>query len=286
MPEIEPQDQSLKTLIGLHLWHAPMSSCSQRVRIVMAEAGKLFESHLVDLERGEHASEAYQAIHPKGLVPALVDDGRLIVESIDIVQHVSGPDSALMTGISTHILAKADAAQLDLKLLTFEFLFRGAPAKSDDVAQAFQRNHKNAWLTEFYRDFAAGFDRNRIEQAVIRTRDDFDFLDARLSDGRAFLAGDQMTLEDVAWLPNAHRFDLMGWPFERTPHLAGWFARMRARPSYRAGLVEWENPHAKNMFNNYSVQRRVEGTDICAFAGLNEQLRHHHEPGPSAHQKR
>ena len=142
MPEIEPQDQSLKTLSGLHLWHAPMSSCSQRVRIVMAETDRTFESHVIHLERGEHATEAYQAIHPKGFVPALVDDGRLVIESIDIIQHLAGSDSALMTNVSPEVLAKADAAQLDLKLLTFEFLFRGEPAVSDEVAQAFQRNHK------------------------------------------------------------------------------------------------------------------------------------------------
>jgi len=270
MPEIEPIDQSLKTLTGLHLWHAPMSSCSQRVRIVMSEAGKTFESHLVDLERGEHATAGYQAIHPKGVVPALVDAGHLIIESIDIIQHVSG-DGILMEGVSSEVLAKADAAQLDLKLLTFEFLFRGAPAKSDDVAQAFQRNHKNAWLTQFYRDFAAGFDHDRIERAVARTRGDFDHLDARLNDGRVFLAGDTMTLEDVAWLPNAHRFDLMGWPFERTPYLAAWFARMQSRDSYRTALVEWENPNAINMFKIYSAKRCKARTDIRTFAGLNNE---------------
>ena len=265
MPEIEPQDQSLKSLTGLHLWHAPMSSCSQRVRIVMAETGKTFESHLVDLERGEHASKAYQAIHPKGVVPALVEDGRLIIESIDIIQHVAGDESPLMKGISRDVLAKADAAQLDLKLLTFEFLFRGAPAKSDEIAQAFQRNHQNAWLTAFYRDFAAGFDPDRIEQAVIRTREGFEFLEARLSDGREFLAGDQMSLEDVAWMPNAHRFDLMGWPFARTPHLARWFAQVQDRPSYQTGLVDWEHPDAIEMFRTYTAKRQEDGTDICSF---------------------
>ena len=49
MPRIEPQDTLLKDLSGLHLWHAPMSSCSQRVRIVMAETGQAFESHLIHL---------------------------------------------------------------------------------------------------------------------------------------------------------------------------------------------------------------------------------------------
>ena len=77
MPEIEPADVSLKDLQGLHLWHAPLSSCSQRVRIVLSETGQAYESHLIDLERDEHASAAYQAVHPKGLVPALVHDGRL-----------------------------------------------------------------------------------------------------------------------------------------------------------------------------------------------------------------
>ncbi|TCS58930.1 hypothetical protein EDD52_1243 [Primorskyibacter sedentarius] len=49
MPRIEPQDASLKDLSGLHLWHAPMSSCSKRVRIVIAEIGHEFESHLINL---------------------------------------------------------------------------------------------------------------------------------------------------------------------------------------------------------------------------------------------
>ncbi|MBL6622685.1 MAG: glutathione S-transferase family protein, partial [Alphaproteobacteria bacterium] len=40
MPQIEPQDETLKSLTGLHLWHASMSSCSQRCRIVLAETGK------------------------------------------------------------------------------------------------------------------------------------------------------------------------------------------------------------------------------------------------------
>ncbi|MCY3873651.1 MAG: glutathione S-transferase N-terminal domain-containing protein [Rhodobacteraceae bacterium] len=85
MPEIEPIDQALKSLKGIHLWHAPVSSCSQRVRIALAECGKDYDGHLVDLEKDEHATPEYQRIHPKGLVPALIDDGRLYIESIDIM---------------------------------------------------------------------------------------------------------------------------------------------------------------------------------------------------------
>lgn len=137
MPRIDPQDPTLKDLQGLHLWHAPMSSCSQRVRIVLAETGQAFESHLIDLEKDEHASAAYQKIHPKGLVPALVDDGALIIESIDIIRHLARRNDALAATAKPELLEMADAAQLDLKLLTFEFLFRAAPPPPPEVAEAF-----------------------------------------------------------------------------------------------------------------------------------------------------
>ncbi len=268
MPEIEPKDPKLKALKGLHLWHAPMSSCSQRVRIALAEAGRGFESHLVDLERGEHASESYQKIHPDGLVPALVDDGHLIIESVDIIQHVSKGRSALTRGVDGDLLKKADEVQRDLKLLTFEFLFRGAPEKDDAEARAFQENHKNEWLKQFYRDFAAGFSRERIDAAVNRVKSGFDRLDGILSDGRPYLSGTDFTVADIAWMPNVHRFELMGWPFENTPHLQRWFENVSRRPSYEQALVSWENPQVTGDFRAYSRKRHEEGTGIRRYGDL------------------
>ena len=268
MPEIEPRDQSLKSLKGLHLWHAGMSSCSQRVRIALAEAGHDFESNLINLESGEHASEAYQSIHPNGVVPALVDDGRLIIESVDIIQHVSKSNDELSKDVDPDLLKRADTAQQDLKLLTFEFLFRGGPAKNSEEVKAFQENHKNEWLKQFYRDFAKGFDKKRIEAAVNRTKADFDHLDDILSDGRSFLSGENFSLADIAWMPNVHRFELMGWPFEDTRNLERWFETVSKRSSYTDALVAWENPQAKDAFRNYTEKRRKEGTDIRRFGDL------------------
>lgn len=277
MPEIEPRDKSLKNLKGLHLWHAPLSSCSQRVRLVLAERGLTFESHVVNLEAGEHASAAYQAIHPKGVVPTFVQDGRVFIESIDIIRHLVGDDSALSEGAldplyladgALDLLYLADGAQADLKLLTFEFLFQGAPPPPEDRAKAFQSSHKNTWLKQFHLDFQAGFDRDRIDHAVRRTAAAFSVLDARLADNRRCLSGDALSLADIAWLPNAHRFSLMGWPMERTPFLAAWFERMRARQSYKTALMDWQPEGVAEAFASYTAQRRGQGTDIRMFGGL------------------
>ncbi len=268
MSEIEPGDQSLKSLKGLHLWHAPLSSCSQRVRIVLEEMGKGYESHLVNLKKDEHASAAYQAIHPKGLVPALVDDGRLFIESIDIIQHVAADGPELMRLESPELLRMADEAQMDLKLLTFEFLFRAEPPPPPQQAEAFQKSHNNAWLRQFRKDFEAGFDHDRLDSAVRRIDAGFSHLDGLLADGREFLTGDQFSLADVAWMPNVHRFALMDWPFDRTPNLAAWFERVSSRPSYKNALLAWQDERAASTFADYTKTRQADGTDVRTFGGL------------------
>ncbi len=265
MPEIEPQDQTLKSLKGLHLWHAPMSSCSQRVRIALAESGRSYESHLINLEQDEHATPEYQRIHPRGLVPALVEDGRLYIESIDIIGQVAGTDGPLTQYRSRELLDMADAAQLDLKLLTFEFLFRADPPPPPDAAEAFQKSHQNEWLRQFRLDFANGFDANRLNSAIARTDRGFQHLDELLSDGRAYLERAAFTLSDIAWMPNVHRFRLMDWPFERTPHLQAWFDRITERSSYRQALLEWQPASVASAFDQYTGHRKAKGTDIRSF---------------------
>lgn len=169
------------------------------------------------------------------------------------------------------LLGMADAAQLDLKLLTFEFLFRGGPPPPPDAVEAFRNGHQNAWLQQFRVDFANGFDPDRINDAIARTDAGFEHLDVVLSDGRAFLEGAAFTLSDIAWMPNVHRFRLMDWPFARTPHLAAWFKRVSSRPSYREALLDWQPNPAIESFEAYTKKRQADGTDVRSFPHFNAQ---------------
>lgn len=56
MPEIPTSNPELTGLEGIHLWHAGLSTCSQRVRITLAELKQSYESHIVNLHAGENAS--------------------------------------------------------------------------------------------------------------------------------------------------------------------------------------------------------------------------------------
>lgn len=61
--------------------HLTPGSCTTGIHILMQELDLLFEVRLVNLPRGDHRSEAFLAINPKGSIPVLeLDDGSAITE--------------------------------------------------------------------------------------------------------------------------------------------------------------------------------------------------------------
>jgi glutathione S-transferase len=73
----------------LKLYHAANSPNSRRVRIFLAEKGLSPTLIAVDLGAGEQHSEAYKAINPRRVVPALVlEDGTTIGEVPAIMRYL------------------------------------------------------------------------------------------------------------------------------------------------------------------------------------------------------
>ena len=72
----------------MELYGAARSSASFRVRIALAYKGLAHGSGYVSLVKGEHAEAKYRSINTQGLVPALVDDGRLFAQSLAIIEYL------------------------------------------------------------------------------------------------------------------------------------------------------------------------------------------------------
>lgn len=274
MPIIEAGREDLKDLKGIHLWHVGLSTCSQRVRVTLMELGLDFESHVMNLQAGDHATEEYQQIHPKGVVPALVHDGTVVIESVDIIAYLDSTlgggrlqPEAVKDDIAA-LLQHADKAQAPLKVCTFEFLFSGGPQMSDETFEEFQKGHKSEQLRQFHRDYRAGFDRDRIHEAVNAVHADFQILEERLSDGRTWMTGEDFTIADIAWMPNFHRMDLLRWPYDRYPFLRAWFKRASARDSYKKALEAWEPQPLFKVALPILDERRAKGDGIDNYGVL------------------
>jgi maleylacetoacetate isomerase len=71
------------------------SSASFRVRIAMNHKGLKYEPAIVNLPKGEHLETKYRSINSQGLVPALEDGGRILSQSLAIIEYLdevhSGP---------------------------------------------------------------------------------------------------------------------------------------------------------------------------------------------------
>ena len=76
----------------LTLYHANHSTCSQKVRLCLAEKRLEWTSKLINLATNEHLTPEYLALNPNGVVPTLVHDGAVIrdfVEGADLLQDLN-----------------------------------------------------------------------------------------------------------------------------------------------------------------------------------------------------
>ena len=64
------------------------SSAAFRVRIALNLKGLAYEPAFVHLAKGEHRRPEYGALNPQGLIPALVDEGHLLTQSLAIIEYL------------------------------------------------------------------------------------------------------------------------------------------------------------------------------------------------------
>ncbi len=64
------------------------SSAAFRVRIALNLKGLAYEPTFVHLAKGEHRASAYGAVNPQTLLPTLEDGGRLLTQSLAILEYL------------------------------------------------------------------------------------------------------------------------------------------------------------------------------------------------------
>lgn len=195
----------------------PLSTCTRKVVMTLAEKGARFDFFAIDLFTGEQKRAAHLARHPFGVVPALDDDGFVLFESRAIQRYV---DRAL--GGASLVPSDARAcARMDQWL---------------SVDQAYVAPHTRALAIERILKKHEGVAPDAALEAAAESSlaRAFDVLDRALAD-HAWLAGDAISLADLSLLPYVASLPMLGAAHlvERTPHLAAWFERASARPSWR-----------------------------------------------------
>ena len=72
----------------LELFHNDMSTCSQKVRLALAEKELDWKGHYLNLRAGDQQKPDYIKLNPNAVVPTLLDDGKVLIESTVINEYL------------------------------------------------------------------------------------------------------------------------------------------------------------------------------------------------------
>lgn len=200
------------------------SSAAYRCRIAFNLKGiePAFVGVHLRRDGGQHKAAGYRAINPQGLVPALEIDGRILTQSLAIIEWLdeTHPEPPLLPADSfgrarVRGFALAIAADIhpinNLRVLGY----LRSNLNADEAAV-------NSWVRHW---IEAGFE--ACEKLVLRS-----------TESGGFCFGNTPTLADICLIPqlyNARRYDC---DLSRYPNLVAIGARCNALPAFGAALPE------------------------------------------------
>jgi glutathione S-transferase len=209
--------------MSLTLHYHPLSSYCHKVLVALYENGAPFTPHLVELQKQE-SREAFLKLWPVGKFPVLHDDarGETVPESSIIIEY-----------LDRHYPGRTRLIPDD-RDLAWRVRLR------DRFYDLYIHQPMQAIVGDRLRP-ADSKDPFGVEQARARMRTAFDIADAEMAT-RTWAAGESFGLADCSACPALFYADLV-LPFADThKHLAAYFARLKARPSF-ARVIEEAKPY-------------------------------------------
>jgi glutathione S-transferase len=237
----------------LTLFHNGLSSCSQKVRLALAEKQLAFASRDVNLVAGEQHAPDYVKLNPNHVVPTLVHDGRVLIESSLINEYLDEafPDRPLRPAdpAGRHAM-RLWVKRIDEKVHPAAAVITYAiGARTASIQQPPEVREANlAGIPDPARRAAR---RSVLEHGVKAPefagalRSFLDLLDDMQGSLRTggWLSGDRFGLADAAALPYVLRLEHMAMtPLlseSARPRVADWLARVKARPSFAVAITAW-----------------------------------------------
>jgi glutathione S-transferase len=229
----------------LELYNFPMSTCSQKVRIVLAEKGLEWVDRRI--ESGEHLKPEYLALNPNGVVPTLVHDGTPIIDSSVICEYLdevfpqnstTPPDALGRAKMRAWLRYIEEVPTPAVRYPSFnrvlvKNLQKMSKAEFDRAAD------KRPLRKHFYHRMGqTGFPKEDIDAAFEDLQQSYGRIERGLAQsGGPWILGKQFTLVDVCLIPTIDRMEDLGYAddWERAqPRMTEWWSRIKARPSHKA----------------------------------------------------
>jgi glutathione S-transferase len=249
----------------LVLYNAPQSTCSQRVRFVLNAKGLAFEEVKLDLFAGDQLKPEYLGINPNGVVPTLLHDGEPIVDSAVIIEYLDElhpepqplrPAGALGLARMRSLIRFIDEVPTPaVRIPSYNIAFLPhyqAMTEDEFLAVAESKPLRKEFLLKMGR---TGFPKEEMDSALERLARAVKRMDETIAtSGGPWMMGGQLTLADIAMMPNIVRMDdiNLGYLWEGRLNIPRWLDAIRGhaafKPTYYFGALLTEKyPHLADL---------------------------------------
>ena len=227
---------------GIHLFHFSGSACSQKLRIFFNIKKINWNSHVINLIKQEQFSEWFLGINPRGLVPTLVHDGDVHIESNEIMAYLDGVynDNKLfpidLIDEINKDLAFEDSLHHDLRRLTFRYIIPHALGKKNpstiDAKEQFEGTiqgkadeNKSKEILFWKNHYQNGITDDEIIESANKFKNIYENFNNILKNQK-YLKGDKFTVVDLAWYVSTKRLAMAGIPIEKYKNVQKWFSNL------------------------------------------------------------
>lgn len=208
------------------LVHFSLDPFSRRMRLALAEYGVHVE--LIDEQPWEPSPDIFE-INPAGTVPVYLEDASTPLSGIEaITEYLEETKAARVSLIPGGVLERAEVRRLAGWFDGKFYAEVSEPVVTEKVIRRFLPRDKGG----------GGPDTARVRLAMSRIRDHLDYI-GHLADHRVWLAGDHLSLADLAAAAHISTVDYFGdIPWADYPVAKSWYQRVKSRPSFRPLLAD------------------------------------------------
>lgn len=226
----------------LTLYHAAHSTCSQKVRLCLAEKGLSYGSRVLRIKEREHQSPEYLALNPNGVIPTLVHAGIPIIDSSVICEYLDevfdqprlSPATPLgRARMRAWLRYLEEVPTAAIRIPSINKLFvpilekLGSQAKRELTEHAPLRRHL------YERIGPQGFAEQETRESLEQLRASLCRAQQALERG-PWLNGDVFSLADIVFTPIVVRLEDLDLQslWADLPEVGSWYRRIQARPSF------------------------------------------------------
>ena len=235
----------------MFLYHHLASSASRKVRFCLAEKGLVCDEKQIDFLALEHLEDWYINIHPEGVVPALLIDGRSFVDSNLINEYLDArfPDPPLRPDrpeerYELQLWSRYIDTVIRRAIVKFNFAAAITPVisqwsdeKLENMIAAVPTDERKE---EWWRAARKPYTKTELASAMKLVHKMADEIERRLEQSD-WLFGGRFGLGEINTTPYVKRLselepDAVSAPVR--PRLAGWWQRIINRPAYAEARID------------------------------------------------